>query len=83
MPWDNTTQTPQHNPLEKLPVLFDTEDLDNAVYESHFILDWIEYKFPPPDYLALIPESRENELFAKKVQGRAPRMTDYLDNTVG
>lgn len=43
VPWDNTTQTPQHNPLEKLPVLFDTEDLDNAVYESHFILDWIEY----------------------------------------
>lgn len=70
VPWDNTTQTPQHNPLEKLPVLFDTEDLDNAVYESHFILDWIEYKYPPPEYLGLIPETKENELFAKKVQGK-------------
>ena len=70
VPWDNTTMTPQHNPLEKLPVLIDTDDPDNAVYESHFILDWIEYNFPPPNHLGLMPKSKENELFAKKVQGQ-------------
>ncbi len=72
VPWDGTTKTPQYNPLEKLPVLIDTEaqgDEDSSVYESHFILDWIEYKFPPPKYLSLTPDTKEDELFAKKVQG--------------
>lgn len=51
VPWNSTAQTPQYNPLEKLPVLIvPTEgipDLDlppsqdgkpTAVYESHFIM---------------------------------------------
>lgn len=78
MPWDSTTQTARYNPLEKLPVLIDTEAKDDdpegegegeAVYESHFILDWVEYKFTPPRYVGLTPDTREGELFAKKVQG--------------
>ena len=72
VPWDRTTNTPQYNPLEKLPVLIDTEAKeaeDSAVYESHFILDWIECKFAPPRYISLMPDSKEGELFAKKVQG--------------
>lgn len=36
-----------------------------AVYESHFILEWIEYHHPTP---ALYPKEREQELEAKKVQ---------------
>ncbi|KEF56773.1 uncharacterized protein A1O9_06963 [Exophiala aquamarina CBS 119918] len=76
VPWDNTTQIPQHNPLEKLPVLIDTADPDNAVYGSHLILDWIEYKFPPPSHLALMPKTKENELFAKKVQVIADGICD-------
>jgi glutathione S-transferase len=72
VPWDSTTQTPQYNPLEKLPVLIDTEAQDTedgAVYESHFILDWIEYKYPPPEYVSLTPKTKAGDLFAKKVQG--------------
>lgn len=34
------TETPKYNPLEKLPVLFD--ESGKAVYESHFILEWLE-----------------------------------------
>ena len=74
VPWDSTTQTPGYNPLEKLPVLIDTEAKDTedgAVYESHFILDWIEYRFASPQYVSLMPDSKEGELFAKKVQGRS------------
>ena len=79
VPWDNTTQTPQHNPLEKLPVLIDTEASDDdAVYESHFILEWIEFKFPPPEYVALIPQNKERELFAKKVQGESSSLSHPL-----
>lgn len=72
MPWDSTTQTPQYNPLEKLPVLIDPkakDPEDQAVYESHFILDWIEYKYQPPQHVHLTPTTKEGELFAKKVQG--------------
>ena len=87
VPWDGTTQTPQYNPLEKLPVLIDTEargDEDSSVYESHFILDWIEYRFPSPKYLSLTPDTKEGEMFAKKVQGtrvfksaRTPNLTVF------
>ena len=79
VPWDSTTQTPQYNPLEKLPVLIDTEartDEDRSVYESHFILDWVEHKYPPPKYVSLTPDTKEGELFAKKIQGELPPGTD-------
>ncbi|KAK4943485.1 hypothetical protein LTR10_016976 [Elasticomyces elasticus] len=79
VPWDKTTQTPQYNPLEKLPVLIDTETKDpedDAVYESHFILDWIEYKYRPPQYVSLTPNTRDGELFAKKVQVIADGVCD-------
>jgi glutathione S-transferase len=47
VPWDHTTQTPQYNPLEKLPVLI-FNDGRPAVYESHFILEWLETQYPEP-----------------------------------
>ncbi|KAI1620605.1 glutathione S-transferase domain-containing protein [Exophiala viscosa] len=79
VPWDKTTQTPQYNPLEKLPVLIDTEAKDpedGSVYESHFILDWIEYKYRAPEYVSLTPDTRDGELFAKKVQVIADGVCD-------
>ncbi|EXJ62528.1 hypothetical protein A1O7_02966 [Cladophialophora yegresii CBS 114405] len=79
VPWDGTTQTPLYNPLEKLPVLIDTEaenDEDQAVYESHFILDWIEYKYPAPQYINLVPSTKEGELFGRKVQVVADGICD-------
>lgn len=52
VPWDATTRTPRFNPLEKLPVLI-LED-GSAVYESSYILQYLELKYPdtpllPPD----------------------------------
>jgi len=79
VPWDSTTKTPEFNPLEKLPVLIDSEagnTEDSAVYESHFILDWIEYKFGLPQYTSLTPNTKEGELFAKKVQVIADGVCD-------
>lgn len=66
VPWDSTTKTPQYNPLEKLPVLI--TETGNAIYESHFILEWIEYNYPPPKYPAIYPQVKDRELFAKQVQ---------------
>ena len=75
VPWDSTTQTPQYNPLEKLPVLI----LDNgkAVYESHYILEFIETKYT--DVLQLLPKNDiDGALFAKQVEVVADGICDAL-----
>ncbi|CAK3885283.1 glutathione S-transferase domain-containing [Lecanosticta acicola] len=74
VPWDSTTQTPQYNPLEKLPVLIDSAT-GKAVYESHFILDWIEAKHPHPP---MLPTDVDGRLFAKQVEVVADGICDAL-----
>ena len=75
VPWDSTTQTPQYNPLEKLPVLI-LED-GKAVYESSFILEYIEAKYPQHP---LLPPAKDVDeyLFAKQVQVVADGICDAL-----
>ena len=46
VPWDSDTRTPHYNPLEKLPVLLC--DDGTSVYESRYILEWLELKHPTP-----------------------------------
>ncbi|KAK5007095.1 hypothetical protein LTR28_005693 [Elasticomyces elasticus] len=78
VPWDSTTQTPQYNPLEKLPVLI-LEDGKTAVYESHYILEWIEAKYPDRTPKLLPPTERvDDRLFAKQVEVVADGICDAL-----
>lgn len=61
VPWDRTTTTPRYNPLEKLPVLL-LED-GGSVYESSFILQYLELKYPqrpllPPDVDGILAARR-------------------------
>ena len=61
VPWNSTTTTPRHNPLEKLPVLL-LED-GSSVYESSFILQYLELKYPqhpllPPDVDGILAARR-------------------------
>ena len=74
VPWDSTTNTPQHNPLEKLPVLIPNEG--KPVYESHFILEWLEAKYPPPRYYGIHPRTQDDLLFAKQVEVVCDGMCD-------
>ena len=71
--WDSTTKTPQYNPLEKLPVLI--LDDGTSLYESHFIMDWLETKYPHP---SLMPEGLDDRLFAKKVEVICDGICDAL-----
>ena len=64
VPWNSTTATPQYNPLEKLPVLI-FED-GSSVYESRYILEVIEAKWPEPP---LVPADTWERLAARKVDG--------------
>ena len=63
IPWNSTTRTPQYNPLEKLPVLL-LEDGD-SVYESRFILEWLEVHYPDPP---MLPSGINERLAARKVE---------------
>lgn len=71
VPWDSTTRTPRHNPLEKLPVLI-LED-GSSVYESRYILEVIEAKWPEP---ALVPADTWDRLAARKVEVLADGICD-------
>ena len=74
VPWDSTTKTPQYNPLEKLPVLI-LDDGKTAIYESHYILEWLEAKYPETP---MLPENVDDKLFAKKVEVVCDGMCDAL-----
>lgn len=63
VPWHGTTSTPKHNPLEKLPVLI-LED-GSSVYESSYILQWLELKHPA---LPLLPTDADGILAARKLE---------------
>lgn len=63
VPWDSTTITPRYNPLEKLPILV----LENgdSVYESAYILEYLELKHAEPP---LLPADVDGRLSARKLE---------------
>ncbi len=71
VPWDSTTQTPKYNPLEKLPVLI-TEN-GESIYESRFILEWLEAKHP---MLPLLPHDPQARLDARQMEVLADGVCD-------
>ncbi len=73
VPWDSTTETPRYNPLEKLPVLVLPDG--TGVYESRFILEWLEAKHPAPPLLA---DDIDARLFARQVEVVADGVCDAL-----
>ena len=73
VPWDRTTTVPQYNPLEKLPVLICSDG--SAIYESAFILEWLEVKFPMPP---LFPTDPMERLRARRLEVLADGVCDAV-----
>ncbi len=71
VPWNSDTSVPRYNPLEKLPVLL-LEDGD-AIYESAFILEWLEKKHPNPP---LMPADTDAYLQARRFMVLADGVCD-------
>ncbi len=71
VPWDGTTETPRYNPLEKLPVLI--TETGESVYESRFILEWLEVKHP---LVPLLPADEEDRLQARQMEVLADGVCD-------
>ena len=63
VPWDSTTTLPRHNPLEKLPVLLLPDG--GSVYESSYILQWLELKHPETP---LLPDGIDGVLAARRYE---------------
>lgn len=63
VPWNNDTQTPRWNPLEKLPVLICPNG--ESVFESRYINEWIEMKHPEPP---LVPRDVDGILAVKRFE---------------
>jgi glutathione S-transferase len=73
VPWHGTTATPAYNPLEKLPVLVLPDG--TGIYESRFILEWLEVKHPAP---RLLPDTAEAALAARQVEVIADGICDAV-----
>ena len=73
IPWNPDTSVPQHNPLEKLPVLI--LDDGTSVYESSYILEFLERRYPDPP---LLPPGDDGILAAKRLDVLANGICDAV-----
>lgn len=73
VPWNSDTQTPRHNPLEKVPVLIAPDG--TSVFESRYVLEWIEIKHPEPP---LAPGAADELLAMKRFEVIADGACDAL-----
>lgn len=73
VPWHADTATPAYNPLEKLPVLVLPDG--TGIYESRFILEWLEVKHPTP---RLLPDDPDGVLAARQIEVIADGICDAV-----
>lgn len=72
-PWNTGAATPSYNPLGKLPVLI-LED-GSTVYESSYILEWLEVHCPYPPLFPADPHAR---LAARRIEVLADGVCDAI-----
>lgn len=77
VPWGESTITPEHSPLEQLPILITSDG--ETVYDSTFILEWLETRFPEPP---LLPVDANARLEAKKRQMLGERVMEIAQNLI-
>lgn len=58
VPWSEESCTPQFSPLEQLPIVID--EGGERVYDSSYILTWLETRYPDPALLPAEPTLRLN-----------------------
>jgi glutathione S-transferase len=73
VPWNADTATPRYNPLEKVPVLIAPNG--ESVFESRYVLEWIEVKHPDPP---LAPTKPDDLLAMKRYEVIADGACDAL-----
>lgn len=71
LPWADAVETRLHSPLEQLPILITPDG--EKVWDSSYILQWLEARHPDPP---LLPRDREDRLAALKLQTLAERLME-------
>jgi glutathione S-transferase len=61
-PWGEATVTGDYNPLAQLPILI--TDQGDVLYESNYLLEWIERRYPDPP---LLPADDDGILAVKRL----------------
>lgn len=77
VPWGPDTCTPEYSPFQQLPILVTPNG--KTLYESGYILEWLETKFPEP---ALLPANPDRRLEAKYRQMLGERLMDFAQALV-
>ncbi len=77
VPWGSETCTPQYSPLEQLPILLCPGG--EVVYDSTYILEWLESRHPDP---ALLPADTERRLDAKHRQMLGERLMETAQSLI-
>ena len=77
LPWGPDTCTPEYSPVQQLPILI--ADDATRVYDSSYILEWIEAKFPDPP---LLPRDRDARLEAQLRQMLGERVMEFAHATI-
>jgi glutathione S-transferase len=72
-PWNRGASTPDLNPLGKVPVLI-LED-GSTIYESSYVLEWLEVHYPSPP---LFPTDPLQRLAARKIEVLADGVCDAI-----
>jgi len=72
IPWAEETIVPQYSPLQQLPILI-TDDGKN-IYDSAYILDWLELRYPTP---ALLPTDIDARLQVMQLRMLAERLAEF------
>lgn len=77
VPWGPDTCTPEYSPFQQLPILVTPEG--ETLYESGFILEWLETKILSPPLLPADPNQR---LEARRRQMLGERLMDFAQALV-
>ncbi|GAC1573604.1 MAG: glutathione S-transferase [Sphingomicrobium sp.] len=75
-PWAAETITTRHNPLEQLPILIAG---DETLFDSVYILEWIETRHPEP---ALVPVEADARLAVRKRQLLGERVMEIAQTLI-
>jgi len=75
-PWAANTCTPHYSPLEQLPILISDNE---TIFDSSYILEWIEIRYPTP---RLLPIDADAHLAARKRQMLGERLMEIAQNLI-
>ena len=77
VPWGDETCTPDHSPLEQLPILI--LDGGETVFDSSYILDWLELRYPEPP---LLPADRDGIAAARLLKMLGERVMEIAHTLI-